>query len=69
MAVSDFLKDKGDRKGKKVHAQLSMQQEFFSKVRAALDEDGLTFQEVLTAGLESWLIERKKGKKNEKSQS
>lgn len=57
MSVSDFIEKKGNIKK---YAQVSLEEEFFEEIQKALKEDKLTFQSVLTAGLKSWLHERKK---------
>lgn len=60
MSVTEFIKTK---KRTKKFAQVALSEEYFNQIKQALEEDGLTFQQVLEAGLASWLSERKRKKK------
>lgn len=58
MSIMDFLEDK--KKKEKRNAQLKMEPALFDEVSEALKEDGRSFQEILHAGVMSYLSERKK---------
>ena len=58
MAIVDFIETKEETPHQK--AQVKLDLELFKSAKKALKEDGLTFQQVLKAGIVSWLSERKK---------
>lgn len=68
MGILDHVDKK--EKIKPRFAQVKIEPDLFNEIIRALDEDGISMQDILHAGLTAYLSERtKKGKKNGKARS
>lgn len=59
MAIADFIEVK-EPKAEKKYSQVELTAAEFTAFKKALDEDGLTVQQILKAGVVQYMSERKK---------
>lgn len=61
MSLTKYIEKKEKKEIKLI--QVEIEKSFYETVRSALDKDGLTMKDIVTAGLRSYMSERKDIKK------